>query len=812
MTEPDRDAAERRNGRSVERIDVPPNSFVERICLLVLLALIPLRAVIAESHTFEVPRFLRHVDVPEGPLPATTFAIFTVILTIAVWLTAARWWRSANHPESQERKYASQPEAQARESYFFYRRTGIEVGAAILAAGMLISTLRAGQKHLALIGSLDFLGLLLYAITLRQLLTRPWRLRLTMCVILATGAIVVAKCAFQHWIETPDTIRYFEENRDELIRATPQEAASNQAGFLYDYEQRLRSGAVSGYFAHPNVLGSYLILIVMTGLAVLAARWSGRPRWSHLVPGLITLTAVIALAYSQSKGAMASCAAAILIFIIGVVLRRAWALHPRRAATLIWLAGIATVITLVVLLNARPEALGKSMLFRHFYWRGAAALIDDQGLLGIGAGNFGRLFTRYKDAACPEDVDDPHSWPVKAAVEWGVLGLTGMLLVFASVSCHLCKNGRNETAQDAPPVRIPPSAYRKLDAHPSPTGSIILWTGGVGAIVFAWWAYLISGAAGGYAVLVLHLPAIVWVIAFAGGSLESSDKSFADEPPQLVLPALLGGMLGFILHSGVDLAMFQGGAATTFFAMMAVALAARGSEASTSRPSIAMTPSSGNRTFRATAVIACVIGTASLAAVTLWLTLPSARLGAALRIARTTESPARWDEYVASAGNRSYRDAAEAYRLDSTAVVELLEEWTARVAALAHADEALRQADELEARDPDHSAVWRHRATLHYQRYVIGRDLTDLRNAITAMEQSITAYPTSPNRRMIIAELFERLAEATDSSDARRAAAEQLTLALQLDDARVYISKPHRLTPSHRSQIEERIARLNRLP
>ena len=73
------------------------------------------------------------------------------------------------------------------------------------------------------------------------------------------------------------------------------------------------------------------------------------------------------------------------------------------------------------------------MLFRSFYWQGAANLIRDQGLWGIGADNFGRYFTRYKDVECPEDVEDPHSWPVKALSEWGVLGLLALAVLVMGV-------------------------------------------------------------------------------------------------------------------------------------------------------------------------------------------------------------------------------------------------------------------------------------------------------------------------------------------------------------------------------------------
>lgn len=793
MSEPERHPAQP-NDTAV------PAPLAERLCLLVLLALIPLRAVISETHTFEVPRMFRHVDVPDGAQPATTFGIFIVILAVAAMLSLARWRRSANRAHTPEN--APSP------------WTGLETGAALLVVAMLVSTIRAGQKHLAIIGSLDFLGLLIYVAVLRRLLTRPWHLRLTLCVILATGAMVVAKCAYQHWIETPETIRYFEAHRDELLSTSKQEDASNQAGFLHDYEQRLRSGAVTGYFAHPNVLGSYLILIVMCGLAVLAMRWSRAPRWSLAAPGIVTTAALIALAASQSKGAMTGCGVAIVVFAGGMLWRRRWSKRPVLAAILIWLLCAAAALVVTTTLNARQEALGKSMLFRHFYWRGAAAMIGELGWLGIGADNFGRHFSRYKDAACPEDVDDPHSWPVKAAAEWGILGLTGMLLVFAGLTRRLTSAGGLQTTRDAAARRAQHTDFRSSDAPSHAAGSIVLWTGGIGAMFFAWWALLISGTTSGYAVLTLHLPAFVWVIFFPALAMEDAGKHFTNQEPSRVLPALIGAIVGFVLHSGVDLAMFNGGAATTFFAVIAIALAAREGFAredwrATDRPQ------ASNHAEPATGVTAiCSVAFIAAAVVSGWLlVLPAARLGEQLQIARVSEAPERWEQYVASTSYHAYLDGAQAYRLDATAFGELLEQLTARVASPRHVDEGLRLTDELHARDRDNSAVWQHRATLYFQRYVLVGDLTDLREAIAAMETFVAAYPTSPNRRMILADLYERLAAATDAPEARRAAAaEQLSLALRLDDQRIHISKPHRLTPAQRAQLEERIARLTASP
>src|SRR5205085_807004 len=84
----------------------------------------------------------------------------------------------------------------------------------------------------------------------------------------------------------------------------------------------------------------------------------------------------------------------------------------------------------------------RSMNFRWMYWRGAAAMMREHGLWGVGASNFGRHFTHYKPVECPEDVQDPHSWIVRAATEWGWLGLIGMLTLWVGISVRLARAAR----------------------------------------------------------------------------------------------------------------------------------------------------------------------------------------------------------------------------------------------------------------------------------------------------------------------------------------------------------------------------------
>ncbi|HKQ47291.1 MAG TPA: O-antigen ligase family protein [Phycisphaerae bacterium] len=743
----------------------------ERLALLVLVALIPLRAVISETRTFEVARLLRHLDTPPGAMPATTTAIFAVILGAAVLVAAVRLWQGGRA----------------------YRWTGSELGIAVLAIAMTVSTARAGQKHLALTGSLDFLGLLLYLLTLRQLLVRPWHVRLVLIAILATGAMVAAKCAYQRWVEIPDTIQYYEEHKAEFTQDSG--ADDRSSGMLHDFEQRMRSGAVSGYFQHPNVLASYLILVIMTAAAVAQSRWRRRPVWTLIMPALIGVAAFAALYFAQSKGAAAACGVAILIWLFtsrfSDVIRR----RPYAIAAAFWTAFAIAAVALVATLQARPESLGRSMLFRSFYWQGASTLIRDQGLWGIGADNFGRYFSRYKAVECPEDVEDPHSWPVKALAEWGAVGLTGMFAVFLGVSLRLAKG-------EGKPDRILLVGSHVVEADQA-GGSIVLWTGAIGAIVFASWAALLAGSPQDFTILVLYLPAILWVISSITVSCESSASRFvANDVPGPMLTTLCAGMIGFLIHTGIDLAMFQGGAATTFFAIMAVALAVRDARWESTDRVVVPSPK------KSAGVVVGAFGFVGIVLFVAFVVRPMAIAGAALQEARTSGKGNLWEEYQNSGGYQAYIRAIDAWPLDGTAVDELVEELTRRASTIEQVDFAAEYARMLQTRDPQNASTHHYLATLYFRRFSRTNDPADRDRSIASMLRAVEMYPTSPNRRLVLATLYEQFARLTDSPELRRLAAAELQNALDLDDRRIYVSAPNRLGAENRAAIQDRLSQL----
>jgi len=97
-----------------------------------------------------------------------------------------------------------------------------------------------------------------------------------------------------------------------------------------------------------------------------------------------------------------------------------------------------------------------------------------------------------------------------------------------------------------------------------PPGSIVVWPLGLMVVVFGYWFLQMAGADIYILAVALLFGAIPWLVGFVVVALEDKDNSIVSvEPTIAMLGPVVAGLLAFLLHTGVDLAMFRGGPATT---------------------------------------------------------------------------------------------------------------------------------------------------------------------------------------------------------------------------------------------------------
>lgn len=752
----------------------------EAVLLGVMLVLIPIRTFVSESHDFATAAWFRNISPQSSAQPGHTFLFIAVIAICATCVAILRRIRGTG-----------------------WQTTGLLPGGALLVIAAGISTLRAGQKHLAIIGSIDFLAMLLYCATLRQLLSRSWQHRLALAVVLACGGAVVVKCGTQKWVELPATVKLFEEQYRAAM-ANGQE----DPGRLYDFEQRLKSGAVTGYFSHANVLAGYLILIVMAGIGVAWARVKARR--SAVAPAIIAILGYVTIVFTQSKGAAAAAAGAMGLWGVGRLIRSRGGLSARlspiRAAMAVWMGMTALGVAVVALLWRNPEALGRSILFRWLYWQGAADMLRGEGWLGVGANNFGRFFTRYKPVICPEDVQDPHSWIVRSLTEWGALGLIAVVAAWIGWTRVTARHWSGLANNDGVDSGIEQTVSKEQvsERFRGIGGWALALTLSTGVV----WTVISWGGAAGLWEQTVLIGAACWLAFFLLISIESRQEREYSSLGGLVDPwALVAGLVAFLIHASIDLELFWAGPATVFMAIAAIAQASSRSSVATrnATPESVPSPTTPRHALR-TCLVILAVGIFGTLFLPLRLSIGALRLGAGLDRARTSPRPDGWQAYQLSPSNDAYRAAAEAYSLDATAIDERTLELVARIEATAHCDSVMEMLAEWRRRDPDNGAIDQRASMVMTRRYQITGNAADLDAAIAHMEAAVTDSPAAPQRRVALGQLYD-LKGPTDPVAGEKAAA-AYEAAIDLDERRTLVSAPNRMNPALRAHLEERITAL----
>jgi hypothetical protein len=137
-------------------------------------------------------------------------------------------------------------------------------GIGLFAAACVMSAFFAGEQRPALLAAVDWLAVWVTLLALVSLLHQPWRVGLMLAVLLASGLANVAKCADDRASAAETRARYL-ENRD---RIWTEQGIPLDAPQVRLFEQRMAANEASGFFAHSNVAGGYLLLGLFAALGI----------------------------------------------------------------------------------------------------------------------------------------------------------------------------------------------------------------------------------------------------------------------------------------------------------------------------------------------------------------------------------------------------------------------------------------------------------------------------------------------------------------------------------------------------------------
>ncbi len=758
---------------------------IESVCLFALVSVVILRPLVAESYDSAGNPVTSAVREIHDPSPVRTLAFDMVILVAAcTWVVSFATDKSCR-----------------------YRRTGLEIGAAMIAIAGVVSCLHAGNKRLAINATVDWLCLPLLTIVMVQLLRKRSRRGLVIAAILASACAQAAQCYEQYFVGFAETRAEYEKRKVEFWTRQGVDVDSPSAE---SYERRLNSQEAFGFLPHSNVTGAYLALCGFVGAGVSFAGLRRRPRseLEWLVAGsALALTAAIlgALVLTGSAGAMTAAGAGGLLWL-GLRWFGGWIeAHRRHALWIGWACVLAAAIAVVSHGLYHKSLPSWSLTFRWQYWTASAEMIEDHPWTGVGRENFGRHYLHYKSIESPEEVSNPHNFLVQAAAEWGFVGLAGVIVTLVGASFAAAR----------PRIR---DAVEHRGAKPRAIAVAMAWMIGLLAVVCGLRSELLGTTDVNFLYYSAMSAGLCWLVGFvvfervlahpSGPSSTTARLANAQEEAaqakvcgSLVSTAIGVGLIAFLLYETINFALFVPATATTFFALLAVWLSDRNSD------DLPQTPFPIRIRFRWLAAVFTIVVTALVA----WrIVFPVTRASRFLQDARaSSELPvsSSFDNHPALI---AFDSAAQADPLDPTPWIENAS-WLAHIGdetSLRRAIESLREGIK---RDPYNASNRHAEARLFLGLARQTHQASDHMAAIEAQRAALSLYPRDPSGLVSLGDTQLFAGEALRSHELIKAAIESYQQALDLDNRRLSWETIRRLRPQQVAEVNARMKHARQL-
>jgi len=739
------------------------DSLYERVLFFVLLALVAVRPLIAESfERVELP-FLAALGVGLGTTPAATAWMDALALTAAAAALARGWtgWRG---------------------------RGWIAAAVTLLAVAVGISSLAADDKRLALNAGFNLLIGVLVGVALVQLMRAPWMSRLLLAALLASGCATACKCLLFRAYELDTTIEYWEEHKPALVS----QGLDPDDPTVINFERRLRSGEANGYQAHPNVTGGLLVLWLLAAGGLLAAwlamgrRIAPQERAAALVlSAAVCLVMGAGLWLTGSTGAMVATACGVLLLVLLGVLRRRIARHPAMVVSILAAAYVLVIAAATGYGLRRGTLPHPSLEFRWYYWTAGAQVFREAPLTGVGRLNFGDAYLRHKAAESTEEVRDPHNVWLTLLIELGPLGLLGAVVLIAGT----LRAGLAGLVP-APP---PPPSQQKITVGNLATAAI-----GV-LLLHALFSSVVVDAA--TALLWSVEPAGIWTVSLVLAARLIDRIPDGERGLPWLLAGLCAALMAGLVHGLVDFALLTPGGLSVFVSLAAVTVAL-----GRPRPVPAAT--------RVAPGLA-LAGMALVAAQVVLVTVPTMRAGFWLRRMKAASFNAA-DVRACEAALAYGWQALSADPLDPGAAREVAAfAWALGSNVQLPAEDRLALLREAEAlggvalqRNPRSAAAHVRLARIYelIEEACLAMARADesvraLHSAADHWEHAVSLYPTDPRKRIAAGQAWLQWWRETREPQAGRRAAEHFAAALRID-ARRKPEEVQRLRPVERALIE----------
>lgn len=447
-----------------------------------------------------------------------------------------------------------------------YRVTFLETGLCIFIAAAVLSCLAAANKRAAITTAASLASLPIMAVMLVQILDTQWKIRLVLSVIAALGAVCAWECLDQSLYSNQQLVEFY---RSDPLAALSQQRIGLNTLQHWQFEHRLYTKGVRGFFTTSNSAGSFIILAFFAALALFLeglkdTRSVTAASWRNLFCGVAAAAVLSGLLLTRSKGAIAAFLCAGGMFVVYLSAGN-WLGRHRKAVLIGCVLSILAVSGLAVWYGLAYDRLpgGNSMLVRWQYWVSSVKMYTDHLLAGVGPGNFVYFYTHYKPDSAIEEVADPHNFPLSILTQYGPAGLVGFLcMIFLPLYKIISQK----------PALIPETRW---------SGQGLLTAGYmivIAAILLAVRPVILKMPPASFAgekeaavVMLFIVPVVVFILGFL--SLTAAGRTIANPVTGITSAALFCALSGVLVHNMIDFAIFEPGVAVTFWAVLACLVA-----------------------------------------------------------------------------------------------------------------------------------------------------------------------------------------------------------------------------------------------
>ena len=454
---------------------------------------------------------------------------------------------------------------------FIYRKSFMEISLLLLVVASCIAGLSASNGRAAITNAAIFAAPIFMAILLVQILDSDLKIKLTLATIAAAGFLNFYQSADQFFKSNDELIRKYKEDPKQMLDTLGIEPGSIDH---FQFEHRLYSKGITGYFTTSNSAGSFAILAVFAAAVLLIEKVRNRKRpdadpWYIISGSVVTAGTIAALLLTRSKGAIAAFIIAAILFAVVWLLGKQLYNHRKKiiiACILSAALAVFAIISYGLSHNRLPG--GNSMLVRWQYWQATARIYKDRPLTGVGAGNFANAYFHYKLPQSLEDVSDPHNFLLSILTQYGPLGLAAFIAIIA-VSLYRI-------------IFIPPlPALSGSNQQQARLNKIV-----ISGIIFAAMLLVrplatslpapVSTEEWVASSLFLYvMPAAAFLVGFllvTNGPLSTIINQQATYPSATVA-ALSCAVIGLLIHNLADFAIFEPGVFTAFCACVSCLIA-----------------------------------------------------------------------------------------------------------------------------------------------------------------------------------------------------------------------------------------------